>query len=169
MKRIFTTLFFVAMMATTVNAQSITFSYLEQPKVSVTTKYVKTAKKKSNKVYASTRSYTQTASVSVSVPRGRFNAGPRPGAWCGWYMRTKFGGGPEYNLARNWAKRGVSAGGPRIGAVVVWPHHVGVIVGRSSNGRWLVHSGNTGVGKGRARGISTKARSVSGAIAFRML
>lgn len=107
---------------------------------------------------------TVTAAVSVGIPARRFNAGARPGRWCGWYMRTLYGGGPEYNLARNWAKRGVAAGGPRVGAVVVWKSHVGVITGRNSNGQWLVHSGNTAGGK-----IATKPRSVSGAIAFRML
>lgn len=91
------------------------------------------------------------------------SAGPRPGAWCGWFMRTIFGGGPEYNLARNWAKRGRSAGGPAVGAVVVWPHHVGVIVGQASNGQWLVHSGND------SNRVRTRARSVAGAIAFRFV
>ena len=32
----------------------------------------------------------------------RHSVGGRPGAWCGWYMRTQHGGGPEYNLAANW-------------------------------------------------------------------
>lgn len=67
----------------------------------------------------------------------------RPAKWCGWWMRTQFGGGPEYNLARNWKKRGVPTS-PHIGAVVVWPHHVGYIVGQDSKGRWLIKSGNDG-------------------------
>lgn len=87
----------------------------------------------------------------------------RPAKWCGWFMRTIFGGGPEYNLARNWSKRGSSAGGPRVGAVVVWPHHVGYITGKASNGKWIVKSGNDG---GRVR---ERPRSVAGAIAFRIL
>lgn len=86
----------------------------------------------------------------------------RPAKWCGWFMRTIFGGGPEYNLARNWSKRGSNAGGPRVGAVVVWPHHVGLITGKT-NGGWVVKSGNDG---GRVR---ERVRSVSNAIAFRML
>lgn len=86
----------------------------------------------------------------------------RPGKWCGWWMRTVFGGGPEFNLARNWSRRG-SPSGPRVGAVVVWPHHVGMITGRAPNGQWIVKSGNDG---GRVR---ERARSVSGAIAFRTL
>ncbi len=82
----------------------------------------------------------------------------RPARWCGWWMRTQLGGGPEYNLAANWRRWGRPAGGPQVGAVVVWPHHVGIITGRASNGRWIVKSGNDG---GRVR---ERARSVSGAV-----
>ncbi|MEJ2518112.1 MAG: hypothetical protein P8Y82_09080 [Methyloceanibacter sp.] len=84
--------------------------------------------------------------------------GPRPARWCGWYMRTQFGGGPEYNLARNWAKRGRPLNGPRVGAVVVWPHHVGLITGKTKDGQWIVRSGNDG---GRVR---ERPRSVAGAV-----
>jgi uncharacterized RmlC-like cupin family protein len=86
----------------------------------------------------------------------------RPAAWCGWYMRTQVGSdpGPQYNLARAWAHYGTNAGGPRIGAIVVWPHHVGKIVGHE-NGQWIVHSGNDG------HGVRTRPRSLAGAIAFR--
>lgn len=89
--------------------------------------------------------------------------GPRPGAWCGWWMRSQKGGGPEYNIARNWAKRGTSAGGPQVGAVVVWPHHVGVITGKAANGQWIVKSGND------SNAVRERPRSVAGAIAFRIL
>ena len=44
--------------------------------------------------------------------------GPRPDAWCGWYMRTRHGGGPEMNVAANWRKYG-SPGSPQVGAIVV--------------------------------------------------
>lgn len=87
----------------------------------------------------------------------------RPAKWCGWWMRTQYGGGPEYNLARNWAKRGSNAGGPQVGAVIVWPHHVGIITGRASNGQWIVKSGNDG------GAVRERVRSVAGAIAFRVL
>jgi hypothetical protein len=87
--------------------------------------------------------------------------GPRPGAWCGWWMRSQRGGGPEYNLAWNWSRRGQPTE-PKVGAVVVWRHHVGEITGRAKNGQWIVRSGNDG---GRVR---ERARSVSGAV-FRML
>ena len=90
------------------------------------------------------------------------NSWSRPARWCGWWMRTQFGGGPEYNLARNWAKRGYAVSA-QVGAVVVWRHHVGIITGRSSKGHWVVKSGNDG---GRVR---ERARSLRGALAFRML
>lgn len=86
------------------------------------------------------------------------NVGPRPSRWCGWWMRTQFGGGPEYNLARNWAKRGRALNGPRVGAVVVWSHHVGYITGRSKDGQWIVKSGNDG------RAVRERPRNVSGAV-----
>lgn len=90
--------------------------------------------------------------------------GPRPGRWCGWWMRTYKGiSDPTLNLARNWARVGSSAGGPAIGAVVVWRGHVGVITGKTSSGQWVVKSGNDG---GRVR---ERPRSVAGAIAFRMI
>jgi hypothetical protein len=90
-------------------------------------------------------------------------SGGRPHAWCGWYARGLVGQdpGPSYNLARNWAHWG-RASGPGVGVMVVWPHHVGMITGRSSNGEWIVKSGNDGGGMARER-----PRSISGAIAFR--
>ncbi len=89
---------------------------------------------------------------------GGHNAGARPGAWCGWYMRTQKGGGPELNLAANWRHWGSHSSGPQVGAVVVWPHHVGEITGQASNGQWIVKSGNDG---GQ---VKERARSVSGAV-----
>jgi surface antigen len=87
----------------------------------------------------------------------RHSTGGRPRKWCGWWMRTQLGGGPEYNLAANWRHYGRPSG-PQVGAVVVWPHHVGIINGRAANGRWIVKSGNDG---GRVR---ERARSVAGAV-----
>lgn len=113
---------------------------------------------------SSRRSYrrgsSEVSSYSASESRGSYSAGPRPGRWCGWWMRTQRGGGPELNLARNWARWGRPSG-PQVGAVVVWRGHVGQIVGKADNGQWLVQSGNDG---GRVR---TRARSVAGAV-FRM-
>ncbi len=94
--------------------------------------------------------------ASRAVSRSH-SAGARPSRWCGWWMRTQLGGGPEYNLARNWAHWG-RASGPRVGAVVVWSHHVGMITGRTADGNWIVKSGNDG---GRVR---ERPRSVAGAV-----
>ena len=83
--------------------------------------------------------------------------GRKPARWCGWWMRTQKGGGPEMNLARNWARWG-SPSGPRVGAVVVWPHHVGLITGQTARSEWIVRSGNDG---GRVR---ERPPSVAGAV-----
>ena len=96
-------------------------------------------------------------SVASRAPSGGYGVGPRPGKWCGWYMRTQLGGGPEFNVAANWRRYG-SATSAQVGAVVVWPHHVGIITGRASNGQWIVKSGNDG------GAVRERARSVSGAV-----
>ncbi|WP_333794598.1 hypothetical protein [Hyphomicrobium sp.] len=93
----------------------------------------------------------------ASHSTGRHNAGPRPRAWCGWWMRTQRGGGAHLNVAWNWSKWGRPSG-PQVGAVVVWRHHVGEIVGKAPNGQWLVRSGNDG------GAVRTRARSVAGAV-----
>jgi hypothetical protein len=87
--------------------------------------------------------------------------GPRPRAWCGWEMRQLVGGdpGPEYNLARNWARWG-RAGPADVGAVVVWAHHVGKIVGQE-NGQWIIQSGNDG------NRVRTRPLPITRAIAVR--
>jgi hypothetical protein len=86
----------------------------------------------------------------------------RPGAWCGWYMRSQVGSDPgsSFNLARSWARYGSDAGGPSVGAIVVWRHHVGKIVGQE-NGQWIVQSGNDG------GAVKARPRSLASAIAFR--
>ncbi|MFN3868834.1 MAG: hypothetical protein ACK4MF_07205 [Hyphomicrobiaceae bacterium] len=87
----------------------------------------------------------------------RYAAGGRPRQWCGWWMRTQRGGGPHLNVAWNWRNYG-SPASPQVGAVVVWRHHVGQIVGRAADGRWLVQSGNDG------GAVRTRPRSVAGAV-----
>ena len=99
---------------------------------------------------------TRTARTTKTTA-GRHSVGAKPARWCGWWMRTQLGGGPEYNLARNWKNWGRPSG-PRVGAVVVWSSHVGIITGRASNGQWVVKSGNDG---GRVR---ERPRSVAGAV-----
>jgi len=96
---------------------------------------------------------------SATAYRGRDLA--RPAAWCGWEMRHLVGAdpGPSFNLARNWARWG-RPGPAGVGAVVVWPHHVGRIVGQQ-NGEWVIESGNDG------HALRVRPRSISGAIAFR--
>ena len=59
--------------------------------------------------------------------------------------------------AWNWRNYGRPTS-PQVGAVVVWRHHVGEIVGQASNGQWIVRSGNDG------GAVRTRARSVAGAV-----
>jgi hypothetical protein len=97
-----------------------------------------------------------------SAPRASTDGyGGRPAAWCGWEMRHLVSSdpGPAYNLARNWARWG-QPGPAGVGAVVVWSHHVGKIVGQD-NGAWIIESGNDG------HAVRTRARSIAGAIAIR--
>lgn len=91
----------------------------------------------------------------------RIAARGRPRAWCGWWLGNHLGIADRgLWLARNWAKVGRNAGGPRVGAVVVWRHHVGIITGRVGN-QWIVKSGNDG------SRVRERPRSIAGAIAFR--
>jgi hypothetical protein len=106
-----------------------------------------------------------TAAPAKSLARGlRREVGRavgRPAAWCGWWLGQHLGM-PHRRLwlARNWKDEGRNAGGPGVGVVVVWPHHVGIITGRSAKG-WVVKSGNDG------NAVRERARSLAGAIAFR--
>jgi hypothetical protein len=85
----------------------------------------------------------------------------RPSAWCGWWLRRQLGVSDRgFNLARRWAGYGTNAHGPAVGAIVVWPHHVGLITGRTGTG-FLVKSGNDG------HRVRERERSLRGAIAFR--
>ncbi len=103
--------------------------------------------------------YPQHTAPQYTAYRG--GLGPRPAAWCGWEMRRLVGSdpGPSYNLARNWAHWG-HAGPAGVGAVVVWPHHVGKIVGQK-DGMWVIELGNDG------HALRTRPRSIAGAIAVR--
>src|SRR3954454_10830612 len=68
-------------------------------------------------------------------PRHRHHHMHRALAWCGIYMSSYFRKSDRrLALARQWAGEGSNAAGPGIGGVVVWPHHVGVITGRTSDG-----------------------------------
>ena len=88
-------------------------------------------------------------------------AGGRPRAWCGWWLGHHLGiANRNLWLARNWASVGRNAGGPRVGAIVVWRNHVGIITGRAGS-QWIVKSGNDG------NAVRERPRSIAGAIAFR--
>jgi hypothetical protein len=67
---------------------------------------------------------------------------------------------PSYNWAPHWMGYG-HATGPEVGAVVVWPWHVGRIVGRSNNGQWIVENGNYN------NRVAVVPMSLAGAIGFR--
>jgi len=85
----------------------------------------------------------------------------KPHAWCGWWMRHHLGvADTRGNLARWWSHFGSPSGGPAVGAIVVWPHHVGLITGRTAQG-WVVISGNDN------HAVRERERSLRGAIAFR--
>lgn len=85
-------------------------------------------------------------------------------AWCGCWLRLKRGiGDTRLNLARAWATVGRDAGGPAVGAIAVWRHHVGEIVGVPGRGTIILQSGNDG---GRVR---VRPRSTRGVIAYRWL
>lgn len=110
-------------------------------------------------------SYRHLARATASVPLPTGVPSARPSdcygiPWCGCFMRHVEGvSSKSYNLARQWAHWGVATVA-QVGAIVVWPHHVGKIVG-GSPGHWLVLSGNDG------HRVRERYRSVAGAIAFR--
>ena len=115
-----------------------------------------------SRAYASAHAPDTINRASVYASKaGYYGYGARPGAWCGWEMRQLVSSdpGPDYNLARNWAHWGHS-GAPGVGAVVVWPHHVGKIVGKEG-GMWVIESGNDD------HATRTRARPIGGAIAIR--
>lgn len=86
-----------------------------------------------------------------------------PSAWCGCYLAHYFGMPHRKDLwrARNWAKVGKPTR-PKIGAIVVWPNHVGVIVGKKKGG-WVIKSGNDN------NRVRIRVRPIHRAIAFRTL
>jgi hypothetical protein len=111
----------------------------------------------------SSQNYSDQNYPERSAHGGQIGAhvGGRPAAWCGWEMRQLVSGdpGPAFNLARNWAHWGQS-GPAGVGAVVVWSHHVGKIVGQE-DGKWIIESGNDG------NRVRTRPLSIASAIATR--
>ena len=99
--------------------------------------------------------------VPVLAPRDPLSE-RRPPAWCGWWLRhqVRRDPGPAFNRARNWIHWGHPTQ-PAVGAVVVWPHHVGLITNRAADGMWIVRSGNDG------NAVRERPMSLARAIAFR--
>ena len=92
----------------------------------------------------------------------RSGFGPRPAAWCGYFMRTQTGlKDPSLNLARNWARVGNAAHGPAPGVIGVMRHHVFKVISVIGAGKVLALSGNDG------HAVRTRVRSTSGVIAWR--
>ena len=124
--------------------------------------FTENARSDFSKNYAS-QNYSDQIYPQRSAYGGQIGAhiGGRPAAWCGWEMRQLVSGdpGPAFNLARNWAHWG-QAGPAGVGAVAVWSHHVGKIVGQE-DGEWVIESGNDG------NRVRTRPRSIAGAIAVR--
>jgi hypothetical protein len=90
------------------------------------------------------------ASGAVAVARRYLGANPTGWAhvWCGAFMRLVMRNAgypdlPSGDLAAAWARYGRSSA-PQPGAVVVWPHHVGLITAVHGNGLATVISGNDG-------------------------
>jgi hypothetical protein len=103
--------------------------------------------------------YTKAASIG--------GCGPRPRAWCGWWMNRQKGCvlGRAGNLARNWCGYGRPAS-PQPGAIVVWGRgkrggHVGKIVSMVNRCTAVVVSGNDG------GAVRTRPRSVCNAVCVR--
>lgn len=94
----------------------------------------------------------QEAPSNLVASMGRHLGGNPTGwrrAWCGQYLgmiarQNGLQPPPGYQLARNWARAGRDAGGPKPGAIMVMPHHVGVVIKPLGGGRVLVRSGNHG-------------------------
>lgn len=87
---------------------------------------------------------------------------PRPGAWCGWWLRQQLGVADRlYNLARAWAHFGSAASGPAPGVIAVYPHHVGIVTAVPGAGRIVLKSGNDG------HAVRERERSARGVIAWR--
>ena len=91
-----------------------------------------------------------SATAPIAVARRYLGGNPIGWAhvWCGAFMRLvmRTAGYPDLpsgDLAAAWARYGRPSA-PQPGAVVVWPHHVGLITGVHGNGLATVISGNDG-------------------------
>src|SRR4051812_49237030 len=100
--------------------------------------------------------------ITVEAKPGGRPAGCPARSWCGCWLASHLGmSNPRpLWLARNWARVGSNAGGPRVGAIVVWRHHVGKITAVDGH-RIRVVSGNDG------RRVRDRWRTTAGVIAYR--
>lgn len=95
------------------------------------------------------------ASAQVAVEYSR-PANCRGIPWCGCWLRTALGiADSSLNLAANWARVGQPAT-IETANIVVWPHHVGKLLGHRP-GQLLIQSGNDG-GAVRTRWVSPNIR-----------
>lgn len=86
------------------------------------------------------------------------------GPWCGCWLRLRYGiADAKLNLARAWARIGNAVSGPVVGAIAVWPHHVGEITAVPGPGRIVLKSGNDG------GAVRERERSTRGVIAYRVI
>ena len=89
----------------------------------------------------------------------RFVPAGCPRAWCGCWLARHLGlSDKRLWLAIEWARR-FPRTSAHVGAVAVWPHHVGQIVG-GRPGHWIVLSGNDG------HRVRRRERSTRGVVAF---
>lgn len=85
-------------------------------------------------------------------------------AWCGCWLRLRYGiADVKLNVARAWSRIGNAVAGPVVGAIAVWPHHVGEITGVPGPGRIILKSGNDG------GAVRERERSTRGVIAYRVI
>ena len=88
--------------------------------------------------------------------------GPRPRAWCGWWMALRKGlHDRRLWLAMEWVRVGRPASGPAPGVIGVMRHHVYEVVKVLGPGRVLAISGNDG------HAVRTRVRSTGRTIAWR--
>jgi uncharacterized protein (TIGR02594 family) len=84
----------------------------------------------------------------MSADAGKGRPSGCPNAWCACYLEhvLKKAGLPTLGsfAARDFAKYGKRAKAGQVGAIMVMPHHVGVVAGKCPDGRIRLVSGNHG-------------------------
>lgn len=84
--------------------------------------------------------------------------------WCGCYLAERFGlTDRRLWAARQWLRVGRELTGPRVGAIAVYPHHVGVITEVIAPNRFKMLSGNDG------GAVRERERSTVGVIGYRQI